>query len=91
MTKHIDTIRTVYDLADGEQATPEPEMVYVSYPIPPRTGVELPVTHVVRRGEFVYAISEAGVERCVAGDGAEFAIRGRYTGKQYTSRYGRRS
>ena len=78
MTKYIDAVRTVTDLDDGESALPEADMTYVSYPTPPAKGMELPVARIERRGEFILAVTDDGTERCIAGDGAGFSIRGRY-------------
>ena len=78
MTKYIDAVRTVTDLDDGESAFPEADVTYVCYPTPPAKGTELPVHRIERRGETIVAVSVAGVERCIAGDGAAFSIRGRY-------------
>jgi hypothetical protein len=76
-TKHINELRMVDDLEDGHEALPDSHMTFVVYPLY-AGGTELPVAKVVRRGEHLFAISNAGVERCIAGDGAQFAIRGRY-------------
>ncbi len=73
----IEQLRVVHDLNEGDIAMPEPDMTYVVYPFD-SLGFELPVTHVIRRGEFLYAVSAAGEERCIAGEGAKHAIRGRY-------------
>lgn len=79
--KLIDDVRTVNDLAEGQIAVPEEHMAYVVYPI--GGGTELPVEKVVRLGDHLYAISDAG-EHCIAGDDSGFAIRGRYKTKAET-------
>jgi hypothetical protein len=84
MTKYIDQIREVTDLEDGECAMPEADRIYVSYPMAPDRGVQLPVVRIERRGDCILAISVAGVERCIAGDNgtAKFCIRSRVIEKR---------
>ena len=82
MPKYIDAVRQVADLDDGECALPEDDMTYVCYPVPPAKGTELAVERIERRGETILAISDGGVERCIAGDGAKYCIRGRYVPKR---------
>ena len=82
--KRIQDLRVVDDLAAGEIALPERGMAYVVYPI--GGGQELPVAKVIRRGDRLFAVSHANFERCIAGDGAKFVIRGRYTGGDHPRR-----
>ena len=79
-TAFIEDLKVVDDLAEDEIAVPRKDTAYVVYPIDGH-GKQMPVARVIRRGDCLYAVSIACFERCIAGEGACFAIRARYTGR----------
>jgi len=74
MSAFIEDLKFVTDLAEGEIAVPE-SGDHIVYPI--GGHVEESVASVIRRGDFLFAITADGAERCVAGDGAEYVIQKR--------------
>jgi len=74
MSAFIEDLKLVSDLAEGEIAVPE-SGDHVVYPIGGQE--EESVASVIRRGDFLFAITADGEERCVAGDGSEYVIQKR--------------
>lgn len=70
----IGDIRRIEDLADGETATPEPDMGYELRTMDGSRFEPGTVEHLVRRGDLILARTTAGEEFAVVGRNAHVLV-----------------
>jgi len=70
----INDIRNVSDLADGDNAMPEPDMGYELRTIAGDRWEKGTVKFLVRRGEVIFARTTAGKEFAVTGSNAHVLV-----------------
>jgi len=72
--KHFYDLRTVEDLQEGETATPEPGVEYELRSICNETIDAGPVCDVIRRGDVLYARTNAGKSFPVSGKNSHVLV-----------------